>query len=139
MFSHQAVSDSSRPHGQRQLPCPSLFTRVAQVHVHCISGAVQASYPLSPLPLSSATLFSFCRQSFPASGSFPMSRLFASDGQRIGASAPIIINMKSYESCINCFRKHFTTYFIRLDLSCNQNQILYKNKLDKLIPFLRLV
>ena len=42
---------------------------------------------------SSAVLFSFCLQSFPASesfpasGSFPMSRFFPSDGQRIGALA----------------------------------------------------
>ena len=34
-----------------------------------------------------AAPFSFCLQSFPVSGSFPMSRLFASDGQRTGASA----------------------------------------------------
>ena len=31
--------------------------------------------------------FSSCLQSFPASGSFPMSQFFASDGQSIGASA----------------------------------------------------
>ena len=36
---------------------------------------------------SSATPFSFCLQSFPASGSFPMSRLFSSGGQSTGASA----------------------------------------------------
>ena len=36
---------------------------------------------------SSATLFSFHLQSFPASGSFPMSQLFISGGQSIGASA----------------------------------------------------
>jgi len=35
----------------------------------------------------SAPLFSFCHQSFPASESFPMSELFASGGQSIGASA----------------------------------------------------
>ena len=34
---------------------------------------------------SSATPFSFCRQSFPASRSFPMSWLLASSGQSIGA------------------------------------------------------
>ena len=34
---------------------------------------------------SSASPFSFCLQSFPASGSFSMSRLFASSGQNIGA------------------------------------------------------
>ena len=37
---------------------------------------------------SSGTLFSFCLQSFPASGSFPVSQLFPSVGQSIGASAP---------------------------------------------------
>ena len=37
--------------------------------------------------LISAACFSFCLQSFPASGSFPMSRLFTSGGQSIGASA----------------------------------------------------
>ena len=49
-----------------------------------------ASCPLSrwcyPTISSSAILF-FCLQSFPASGSFPMSRLFVSDGQSIGVSA----------------------------------------------------
>ena len=35
---------------------------------------------------SFAILFSFCLQSFPASESFPMSQLFASGGQSIGAS-----------------------------------------------------
>ena len=34
--------------------------------------------------------FSFCRQSFPASDSFSMSRLFASSGQSIGASASVL-------------------------------------------------
>ena len=37
--------------------------------------------------LSSVTLISFCLQSFPASGSFPRSWLFASGGQNIGTSA----------------------------------------------------
>ena len=36
---------------------------------------------------SSVIPFSSCPQSFPASGSFPMSQLFTSDGQSIGASA----------------------------------------------------
>ena len=34
-----------------------------------------------------ATPFSFCLQSFPASGSFPVSQLFTSGGQSVGASA----------------------------------------------------
>ena len=39
---------------------------------------------------SSAALFSFCLQSFPALGSFPVSRLFTSGGQSIGASASVL-------------------------------------------------
>ena len=51
----------------------------AQTHVHWVGDAIQPS-PLSPP-------FSSCPQSFPASGSFPMSQIFASGGQRIGALA----------------------------------------------------
>ena len=39
------------------------------------------------LTMSSSAAPFFCLQSFPASGSFPMSQFFASDGQRIGVSA----------------------------------------------------
>ena len=39
------------------------------------------------LTISSSALFSFCRQSSPASGSFLISRLFTSGGQSIGGSA----------------------------------------------------
>ena len=40
-----------------------------------------------PIILSSVALFSSCPKFFPASGSFPMSPLFTSGGQSIGASA----------------------------------------------------
>ena len=40
-----------------------------------------------PTILSSVAPFSSCPQSFPVSGSFPMSQLFASGGQSTGASA----------------------------------------------------
>ena len=42
---------------------------------------------MPPSHLISAAPFSFCLQSFPASGSFPVSQLFASGGQGTGASA----------------------------------------------------
>ena len=51
----------------------------AQIHVHWVSDAIQPSHPLSP-PSPPA-------QSFSASGSFPVSWLFTSGGQSIGASA----------------------------------------------------
>ena len=63
-----------------RLPCPSPSL-----------GACSNLCPLSqwchPTISSSLTHFSSSLQSFPASGSFPMSRLFRSDGQSTGASA----------------------------------------------------
>ena len=54
--------------------------KLAQTHVHWVCDTIQRSHPLlSP--------FSSCLPSFPASESFLMSRLFASGGQSIGASA----------------------------------------------------
>ena len=70
-----------QPHGQQhaRIPCPSP-----------IPGASSNSCPLSQWyhanhPLSSP--FSSHLQSFPASGSFPMSQFFTSGGQSIGVSA----------------------------------------------------
>ena len=71
------VSDSLWPRG---LPCPSLSPRV------CSNSRLLSQW-CHPTISSSVTPFSPCHQSFPTSGSFPMSRLFASGGQNIGASA----------------------------------------------------
>ena len=82
LFSHSVMSGSLLPHGlhHTRLPCPSLSPRV-----------YSNSHPLSqrchPTISSSVVPFSSCPQSFPASGSFPMSWLFASGGQSIGVSA----------------------------------------------------
>ena len=61
-------------------PCPSPT-----------AGVYPNSCPLSrwchPTISFSVISFSYCPQSFPASGSFPMSQLFASDGQSFGVSA----------------------------------------------------
>ena len=60
------------------------------------SGACTNSCPSSwwchPAILSSVLCFSSCLQSFPASGSFPMSQFFASGGQsiRVSASASVL-------------------------------------------------
>ena len=63
------------------LPVPHHLPKFAQVHVRCISDAIQPSIS------SSDALFSFCPQTFPASGTFPMSQLFALGDQNTGASA----------------------------------------------------
>ena len=81
-FSRSVVSDYLQPHGLQyaSLPCPS-----------STPGVYPNSCPLSrwchPTISSSVILFSSRPQSFPASGSFQMSHLFASGGQSIGSSA----------------------------------------------------
>ena len=52
---------------------------LAQTHVHQVGDG-------HPTISTSVVPFSSCLQSFPASGSFPMSQFFTSGGQRIGAS-----------------------------------------------------
>ena len=81
-FSHSVMSNSLRPHGLQHArpPCPSPTP-----------GVYPNSCPLSwwchPTISSSIVPFSSCPQSFPASGSFPMSQLFSSGGQSFGISA----------------------------------------------------
>ena len=82
LCSRSVVSHSLLPHGLQhvRLLCPPLSP-----------GVCSNSCPLSQwyyLTISSSvTHFFSCHQSFPASGSFPMSRLFSSGSQSIGASA----------------------------------------------------
>ena len=68
------------PRKHARLPCPSLSLGVC-------SNLYPSSQWCHPTISSSVISFSSCIQSFPASGSFPMSQLFASRGQSIGASA----------------------------------------------------
>ena len=63
-------------------PVLHCLPKFAQTHVHWVSDAIQ---PFS----SSVDLFS-CPQPFPASGSFPISQLFASGDQSIRASASVL-------------------------------------------------
>ena len=84
LFSHSVVSDSVTP-----------WTAACRASLSfssfpCSSPGVCSS--LCPFswwchPTISSFSFSLCPQSFPASGSFPMSQLFASGDQIIGASA----------------------------------------------------
>ena len=76
------MSDSLWPQGlwHSRLPCPSLSLGV-------FSNPCPSSKWCHPTISSSVVPFSSCLQSFPASGSFPMSPFFASGGQSIGASA----------------------------------------------------
>ena len=81
-FSRSVMSDSLRPHGLQHTRPP---------YASPTPGVYPNSCPLSrlwhPAISSSVISFSSCLQSFPASGSFPVSQLFASGGQSIGVSA----------------------------------------------------
>ena len=80
-FSHSVVSDCLRPHEPQHARPPST-SPTPGVHPNpCPSSQwYHLTIPSSVIPLS------FCPQSFPASGSFQMSQLFASGGQSIGVS-----------------------------------------------------
>ena len=82
LFSRSVVSDSLGSHGLQHAsplcpsPSPKVCPSLCPLHGWCHSAI--SSFDV---------LFSFCPQSFPASGTFPMSQLFTSDDQNTGASA----------------------------------------------------
>ena len=70
-------------------PVHHQLLELPQTHVHCVSDAIQLSCPLSSPSL----------QSSPASGSFPVSQLFASGGQNIwgsGSTSVLPTNIQSW-------------------------------------------
>ena len=81
-FNHSVVYDSLRPHGLQHTrpPCPSPTPRV-------YTNSCPLSQWCHPTISSSVIPFFSCLQSFPASGSFPMSQFFASGDHSIGVSA----------------------------------------------------
>ena len=81
-FSHSVVSDSLGTHELQYArpPCPS---PTHEVH----SNSCPSSWWCHPAISSSVVSFSSCPQFLPASGSFPMSQLFAWGGRSIGVSA----------------------------------------------------
>ena len=94
------------------LPIHHQLLEFTQTHVHWVSDAIQPSHPSSPLllpftPLHSPSLpftllpvvpFFSHLHSFPASGSFSISGLFASSGQSFGASASAYVLLMNIQS-----------------------------------------
>ena len=74
-----------RPHGLQHTrpPCPPA--------PRACSNSCPLSQWCDPTISSSVISFSSCVQSFPASGSFPMSQFFTSGGQRIAVSASVSV------------------------------------------------
>ena len=91
-FSISVVSNSLWPHGLQHTrpPCPSPTPRVHP-------NSCPLSWQCHPTISSSVVSFSSCPQSFPASGSFQKSQLFASGGQSIGVSASTSILCSFYK------------------------------------------
>ena len=85
------MSDSLWPHGlqHNRFPCPLPSPRVC-------SNSCPLNQWYHPIMLSSVVPFS-CLQSFPASGSFPMSQLFVSGVQSIGDSASALVLLMSIQ------------------------------------------
>ena len=86
-FSESVMSKSLQPHGLRHamLPCPSPTPGA-------YSNSSPSSWWCHPNISSSVIPFYSCLQSFPASGSFPMSQFFSSGGQsiRVSVSASVL-------------------------------------------------
>ena len=80
-FSRSVMSDSLQPHEPWHARPPCL-SPTPGVHTN----PCPSSRWCHPAISSSVIPFSSCPQSFPTSGSFQMSQLFASGGQRIGVS-----------------------------------------------------
>ena len=95
-FSRSVVSDSLWSHELQyaRLPCPSLSPGV------CSDSCLLNPW-CHPTISSSVIPFSSCPQSFPASGSFPVSQLFSSGGQSIGAQASASVLLMDIQDWFN--------------------------------------
>ena len=97
------MAHSLWPHGLQhtKLPCPSLSPRVC-------SKSRPLSWWCCPTISSSVAPFSSCPQSFPASGSLPMSHFFASGGRSIRASVSAsVLPVNEYSGLISFWIKWF--------------------------------
>ena len=90
----QSLSPLSMGCSVASFPCPSLSPEVC-------SNSGPLSQWCNPAISSSVIPLSSCLQSFPASGSFPVSWLFASGGQSIGASVLAISPLNEYSGLIS--------------------------------------
>ena len=104
LFIRSVVSDSLWPHRLQhaRLRCPST-PRVC-------SNSCPLNQWCHPTISSCVTAFSSCPQSSPASRSFPLSKLFTSGGQSIGASAFSISPSSEYSELISFRCNNFLFY-----------------------------
>ena len=82
------LSNSLQPHGLQHTRPPFLSPTPGACSNS--SNSCPSSWSCHPIISSSVVPFSYCPQSFPASGSFPVNQFFASGGQSIGVSASVL-------------------------------------------------
>ena len=120
-FSHSVMSDSLWPHGPlyTRPPCPSPAP-----------GVYPNSCPFCrrchPTISSSVDPFSHL-ESFPASGSFQMSQLFASGGQSIGVSASTSV-LPKYHRCLCLGKHHPSNWELRQHLTSSCLHIIWEDE-----------
>ena len=120
-FSHSVMT--LWPHGlqQARFPCPSSTPRAC-------SNSCTLSQWRHPTISASVVPFSFCLQSFPASGSFPMSQFFESCGQSIVVSASASVRPMNLQDwfplvctgCISLQSKGFSRVFSNTTIQKHQ-------------------
>ena len=86
------MSDSLQPHGLQHTWLPCLSPSFGPCSDSCL-----LSWWCHSTISSSVIPFSSCLQSFPASGSFPVSQFFTSGGQNIGASASASVLLREIQ------------------------------------------
>ena len=124
LFSYSVVSNSLQPHWLQhtRLPCPS--------PPPVCSNSCPLSRWCHPIFSSSAVPFSTCPQSFPASGPFPMRRLFVSGGQSIVASATVLpMTIRDWfplewTGLISLQSKGFSRVFSNITVQKHQSSVL---------------
>ena len=101
-FSCSVMSDSLRPHGPQytRIPCPLPTPRAC-------SNSCPSSQSCHPTISSFVIPFSSHLQTFPASGSFPMSQFFTSGGQSIGVSASASVLPMNIHDWIQGYTRHY--------------------------------
>ena len=139
--SHSFVSDSFQPRGlqHNRPPCPSPTPGV-------YSNSCPSSWWCHPTISFLFTPFPFCLQSFPSSGSLPMSQLFASGGQNIGVSAStsvLPVNIQDWfplglTGCISFQSKRLSRVFSNTTVHLRPHELLQARILEWVaFPFSR--
>ena len=125
-FSHSVMSDSLRPHESQHArpPCPSPTPEV-------YSNSCPLSRWWHPTISSPVVPFSSCPQSLPASGSFPMSQLFAWGGQSPGVSASASVPMTHHTHSSFCFPLNLDSTKSRVSLSKWLSSSSHRSSLGK--------